>query len=291
MKFEFMLAEKAHFPVAFMCRQLGVSRAGFYAWRYRPESARARENSVLAAEVAAIHHESRDTYGSPRVHVELRARGRAVCRHRIARLMRDQGLRSRRRRRFVKTTDSAHQHPIAPNVLERNFSPESPNTVWAGDITYVPTAEGWLFLAVVIDLFSRRVIGWAMGARIDRQLALDALTMAAARRPSAAGTLHHTDQGSQYASDDYQRALVNLGLLCSMSRRGNCWDNAVVESFFGTLKTEFIHHERFQTRAEAKAKIFDFIETFYNRRRRHSAIDNLSPVDYENACAVTRLAA
>ena len=291
MKFKLILAEKAHFPIAFMCRTLEVSRSGFYAWVNRPESPRARENRVLAAEVAAIHHESRDTYGSPRVQVELRERGRRVCRHRIARLMRDEGLRSKRRRRFVKTTDSAHHHPIAPNVLDRNFTPEAPNTAWAGDITYVSTMEGWLFLAVVIDLFSRRVIGWAMGPKIDRQLALDALLMAASRRPGATGVLHHTDQGSQYVSDDYQRALADLGLFCSMSRRGNCWDNAVVESFFGTLKTEFIHHERFQTRVEAKAKIFDFIETFYNRRRRHSAIGNLSPVDYENTCAVTRLAA
>lgn len=291
MKFKLIFEEKARFPVAFMCRLLGVSRAGFYAWLSRPESDRSIENRRLATEIAAVHHESRDTYGSPRVQVELHARGRRVCRHRIARLMREQGLRSKRRRRFVKTTDSAHQHPVARNVLERNFTPEAPNTTWAGDITYIPTVEGWLFLAVIIDLYSRRVIGWAMGARIDRQLAIDALMMAASRRPGASGVLHHTDQGSQYASDDYQLALANLGLLCSMSRRGNCWDNAVVESFFGTLKTEFIHHERFQTRGEAKAKIFDFIEAFYNRRRRHSAIGNLSPVDYENAYAVTRLAA
>jgi len=290
-KFRFILEEKAHFPVAFMCRRLEVSRAGFYAWAKRPESARAKKNRELSVQVAAIHRESRETYGSPRVHAELEARGRSVCRHRVARLMRDQGLRSRRKKAFVRTTDSAHGGPVAPNVLDRAFTPSAPGTAYAGDITYVPTAQGWLFLAVVLDLFSRRVIGWAMGPRIDRQLAMDALAMAVARRPGAVGALHHTDRGSQYASADYQRLLEAEGLVCSMSRKGNCWDNAPVESFFGTLKTEFIHHERFQTREEAKAKIFEFIEVFYNRRRRHSAIGNLSPIDYENACTETRLAA
>ncbi|RKH56606.1 IS3 family transposase, partial [Corallococcus interemptor] len=250
MKFAFIHAQKAHFPVAFMCEQLEVSRSGYYAWVRRPESARKTKDRALAEVVADVHEESRRRYGSPRVFRELKARGYRVSKKRVARLMRQKGLRARARRRFVKTTDSAHSHAVAPNVLKRDFSPEKPNSKWAGDITYVWTAEGWLYLAVVLDLFSRKVVGWAMSDTIDRQLVLSALTMALLNRP--APDLHHSDRGSQYASEAYRELLEQQGIECSMSRKGNCWDNAVVESFFSSLKMELVYERSFQTHEEAK---------------------------------------
>jgi putative transposase len=214
------------------------------------------------------------------MHKELRARGAEAGRHKIARLMRLNAIRAKRKPSFRKTTDSDHGHKPAPNILERQFRPTKPNTVWAGDITYIPTGEGWLYLAVVLDLYSRRVIGWGMGPRLNRQLALSALQMAAAARP-AAGVLHHSDRGVQYASDDYQAALKAAGMTCSMSRRGNCWDNAVVESFFSSLKTELIGDQVYASRAAATAAIFQWIEVFYNRRRRHSSLGYVAPAEYE----------
>jgi len=288
-KFRFIHAKKASTSVAFMCCQLGVSRSGYYAWAKRPESQRKKSDRELTAEVAAVHRESRGTYGSPRVHAELRARGRRVSQKRVARLMRQQGLAARRRRPFVRATDSKHAHPVAPNVVARDFLPPEPNCTWAGDITYVWTAEGWLYLAVVLDLFSRRIVGWSMGERIDRQLALAALDMALAGR--AAPALHHSDRGSKYASEDYQGRLAERGITCSMSRKGNCWDNAVVESFFSSLKMELVHTRSFRTREEAKLALFEYMEVFYNRRRRHSSLGYVSPAEYERTAEVQRQAA
>jgi len=267
-----------------MCRWLAVSRAGYYAWASRPEAARTILDRALVVEIKAIHAATRRAYGSPRMHAELRARGHEVGRHKVARLMRLNGIRAKRKRAFCRTTDSDHGFKPAANVLERQFRPNKPNAVWASDITYIPTGEGWLYLAVVLDLYSRRVIGWGMGPRLDRQLALSALKMAAAARPTA-GVLHHSDRGVQYASGDYQAALTEAGMTCSMSRRGDCWDNAVVESFFSSLKTELIGDEMYATREIAKAAIFEWIEVFYNRRRRHSSLGYVAPAEYEEMYA------
>lgn len=283
MKYGFIRAEKASFPVTALCRVLGVTRSGFYAWLRCPASARAQADAGLAATIDKVHAASRGTYGSPRVHAELRARGVRVGKKRVARLMRDRGLVARKRRRFhPRTTDSKHRHPVAENALARAFSREAPNQAWVGDVTYIQTDEGWLYLAVLIDLFSRRVVGWAMSERNDRHLVLDALTMAVVNRGvPASGVLHHSDRGSTYACEDYRRALAGYGLAASMSRKGNCWDNAVCESFFATLKTEMVHQQRFETRAEARTAVFEYIEVFYNRQRRHSTLGYLSPAIYE----------
>ena len=282
MKFAFIAVEKASAPVAVLCTVLGVSRSGFYAWLARVPSARSEEDARLRIHVAAIHERSRGTYGSPRVHAELRASGITVSRKRVARLMRELGIASRRKRRYKATTDSGHKLPVATNVLDREFEVDAPDVAWVTDITYVWTSEGWLYLAAILDLFSRRVVGFAMSNRIDRALVLEAFRSAVGRRAPTAGLLHHSDRGSQYASADYQDALDNLGVVCSMSRKGNCWDNAVAESFFATLKTELVYLTKFKTREEAKRAIFDFIESFYNHRRRHSTLGYLSPVEYEN---------
>ncbi len=225
MKFAFIFARAVAFPVALMCRVLGVSRSGFYAWRERPASAHSRDDARLAVDVAAAHKRSRGRYGSPRVHAELRAQGVRVGRKRIERLMRERGLRARPRRRFRKTTDSRHPHPIAPNVLERNFEASAPNQVWVTDVTYVWTHEGWLYLAVMLDLYARRVVGWAVSQANDTTLALAALSMATTRRNPPRGLIHHSDRGSSYASSDYRRALADKGMVPSMSRKGDCWDS------------------------------------------------------------------
>ena len=285
MKFAFVEAGKAWAPVRALCKAVGVSRSGFYAWTRRTSSARARGDAKLRVHIAAIHKRSRGIYGSPRVHAELRAAGTQVGRKRVARLMRDLSIRSRSRRRFKATTDSKHAFPVAANVLDRQFTVDKPDKAWVADITYVWTDEGWLYVAAVLDLFSRRVVGFAMSDRIDRRLALDALASAAAQRGPSAKLIHHSDRGSQYASADYRAALSTLGLTCSMSRKGNCWDNAVAESFFATLKTELVYLRRFATRSEAREAIFDFIEVFYNRQRRHSTLGFKSPVEFEKKFA------
>jgi putative transposase len=290
-RFEFIDAQKALFPVEFMCEQLAVSRSGFYAWKERPESARQQQDEQLAEEVAQVHQESRGTYGSPRVHAEMRARGRKVSRKRVARLMKKQKLAARKKRRSVRTTDSNHAHPVAPNVLERDFSPDKPNSTWATDITYVWTGEGWLYLAVVLDLFSRLVVGWSMSEHIDTKLVLGALEMALEGRQPPQGLIHHSDRGSQYASAEYRQALASRGIQCSMSRKGNCWDNAVVESFFSSLKMELVYLTDFVTRHQARSALFEYIEVFYNRRRRHSSLGYLSPMEYERAALPAKLAA
>jgi len=280
-KFAFIAVEKASFPVAVLCKVVGVSRSGFYAWTERVPSARSQEDAKLRVHISAIYERSRGTYGAPRIHAELRANGFNVSRKRVARLMGELGLQSRRKRRFKATTDSKHALPVAENVLNRKFEVDAPNVAWVTDITYVWTSEGWLYLAAILDLFSRRVVGFAMSERIDRALVLEALAGGLGRRMPNAGLVHHSDRGSQYASNDYQAALQEVGVVCSMSRKGNCWDNAVAESFFATLKTELIYLRRFATRAEAREAIFDFIELFYNRERRHSSLGYATPLEYE----------
>lgn len=281
MKFAFVAAEKANFPVSLLCRVLGVSRSGFYAWHRRPSSARATEDEALAGAIASAHRASRGTYGSPRVHAALRAAGRHTSRKRVIRLMRAQQLAARRRRRFRRTTQSKHGLPVADNLLARQFEVAAPNVAWVTDITYVPTREGWLYVAAIVDLFSRRVVGWSMSASLETTFCLDALAMALRARKPSAGLVHHSDRGCQYASGAYRKALEANGLVCSMSRKGNCWDNAVAESFFATLKGDLVDHADFATRAEARAAIFEYIEVFYNRQRRHSHLGYQTPAGFE----------
>lgn len=281
MKFAFIQAQKACFPVEMMCQHLGVSRSGYYAFCHRRPSLRRQQDQALGAQIQAIHQQSRGTYGRPRVQAVLRSQGIKTSSKRVGRLMKQQGLHARRPRRYRRTTDSSHALPVAPNVLARAFWAQAPNQAWVGDITFIPTAQGWLYLAVLLDLFSRRVVGWSMSETIDRALCLSALQMAMQDRDPAPGLVHHTDRGSQYASGEYQTALLLFGLVGSMSRKGNCWDNAVAESFFATLKTELCHDRRFATRAEARQAIFEYIEVFYNRERLHSSLDYRSPTQYE----------
>ncbi len=281
MRYRFIAAQKAEYPVAVMSRILQVSRSGFYTWTKRAESARSRSDRALVVDIKAVHRASRNTYGSPRVYRELVAQGHTVGRGRVARLMHANDLRGKRKRRFRTTTQSNHSHPVAPNVLQRQFSVEQPGTAWVGDITYVWTMEGWLYLAVILDLYSRRVVGWAMGKRIDQALTLRAMRMAVHACEPGAGLIHHTDRGSQYAATNYRKLLEAHGIICSMSRKGDCWDNAVAESFFATLKVELIHESLFRTRAAASAAIFEYIEAFYNRVRRHSFLGYLSPQEFE----------
>jgi transposase InsO family protein len=275
--YAFIAEHVADFPVHAMCAVLGVSRCGYYAWAARPESARAQADSALAGAIRDAHEASRGRYGSPRVHAELLAQGRRVGRKRVARLMRGMGLAARRRRRFRRTTDSRHAHPVAPNLLRREFRAAAPDRVWLADITYIGTAEGWLYLAAVLDLFSRKIVGWAMAEHLGHDLALAALEMAIATRRPVPGLLHHSDRGVQYAAHGYRQRLQLQGMLCSMSRKGDCWDNAPMESFFATLKGELVEQRDYLTRAEARADLFQYIEGFYNRRRRHSAIGYLTP--------------
>jgi len=266
-----------------MCQVLEVTRSGFYAWRRRPHGPRTRETEQLLVAIRASWEASRRRYGSPRVHADLRAQGWRVSRKRVERIMRENGIKARRRQRRRNTTDSKHRHPVAPNVLARQFAVDAPNVVWAGDITYIWTRQGWLYLAAILDLFSRRVVGWAMSERVDTQLTLDAMNMALARRQPDGALLHHSDRGCQYAAQRYRDLLTAHGVTQSMSRKGDCYDNAVVESFFGTLKNELVHLVDFPTRDAARRALFQFIEVFYNRRRRHSALGYLSPVQYEKA--------
>jgi transposase InsO family protein len=282
-RFGFIHAEKENHSVRRMCRALKVSPSGYYAWAARPVSKRQQRDQVLLTHIRAAHHASRGTYGSPRVHAELQDQGFETGRKRIARLMRQHGISARGRRRFRCTTDSNHRQPVAPNVLARDFEPEGPDQVWATDITYVWTWQGWLYLAVILDLFSRRVVGLAAAEHMRTGLVLAALSQALGRRQPNRGLLHHSDRGSQYASDGYQAELDRRGIVCSMSRRGDCYDNAVVESFFGTLKTELLGRRPWQTRKAAKRAITEYIEAFYNPHRRHSATGYQSPIEYERS--------
>lgn len=267
-----------------MCQMLGVSVSGYYAWRQRGPSARQEANEALVEQIGAVHAESDGTYGSPRVHAELAARGIECSKNRVERLMRVHRIQAKQRKRWrPRTTNSKHGLPIAPNVLNREFEAEGPNQKWVTDITYIPTAEGWLYLAAVMDLYSRQIVGWSMGSRLKSQLVKDALKLAVAQRQPDPGLVHHSDRGSQYASADYQVLLTARGMVASMSRKGNCYDNAPMESFFGTLKSERVHHCRYQTRSAARQDIFHYIEVFYNRKRRHSALGYLSPAQFEKS--------
>lgn len=291
MKFTFILAEKALYPITVLCWVLGVSPSGYHAWRKRPQAARVRADAQLAAQVAAVHKRSRKAYGSPRVHAELRAKGTRVGKKRVARLMRENGLQARRKRRFRKTTDSNHSQPIAPNVLARQFDVGAPNRSWVTDVTAIWTLEGWLFLAAMIDLYSRRVVAWAISANNDTLLALDALRKGLQLRRPAAGLVHHSDRGSPYASADYRAELARHGLVASMSRKGDCWDNAVAESFFATLRAELVDHEQYATHVLATASIGDYIDNFYNVERRHSHLDYINPIEFELRSTTARAAA
>lgn len=264
-----------------LCRVLQVGRGGYYAWRKRPISPRAQANQVLTEQIKTAFEESDGTYGSPRVFEELKEQAIACSQKRVARLMQAANLKAVLARRFVVTTDSNHALPVADNLLDRQFDVAQPNAVWTADISYVWTSEGWLYLAVVLDLFSRRIVGWAMGTTLERSLVLSALSMALLGRRPASGLMCHSDRGSQYASLDYQKALQDAGIVCSMSRKGNCWDNAPTESFFATLKRELVHRTRFTSRSEARSAIFSWIATWYNRKRRHSSLGYMSPESFE----------
>lgn len=264
-----------------MCRALVVSRSGYYAWRGRPESRRSRENRCLLVEIKAAYEEYRQAYGSPRITAVLRARGIRCSENRVARLMRQHSLQAKRQKIFKVTTNSKHKLPVAPNLLDRNFEAEAPDQVWIADITYIPTEEGWLYLAVVMDLYSRRVVGWALRKRMTQRLAVDALMMALLQRRPGPGLIVHSDRGSQYASGGYRKLLKIRRFVQSMCRKGDCWDNAPVESFFATLKLELIYHRRYGSRQEAKSDIFEWIAVFYNQKRMHSKLDYQSPACYE----------
>ncbi len=281
MKYRAIGEHADRFDIRLMCRALKVSSAGYYAWRSRPESRRAQANRSLLGEIRTTHVESRHTYGSPRIWQTLRSRGHRVGENRVARLMRGNGICAKTVKKWKATTDSSHRLPVAANTLDRQFAVTSPNRVWAGDITYIWTEEGWLYLACVLDLYSRAVIGWAMGSRLTADLAQEALMMALWRRKPKPGLLHHSDRGVQYASREYQRQLTDAGITCSMSRKGNCWDNACVESFFATLKKELVHDRRYSSREEAKQDIFEYIEVFYNRQRRHTTLGYRTPAEFE----------
>lgn len=282
MKFAFIDGQLRDYPLEVVCDVLEVSRSGYYAWRDRPHSARSQRRSALAAKIRVVHAQNRGVYGSPRVCRALKAGGEPVCENTVAKLMRGEGLRAKAKRKFVpRTTDSDHARPIAPNVLDRQFAAAAPNRKWATDITYIPTDEGWLYLAGVLDLCSRRLVGWSMADHMQTDLVADALTMALAKRRPPAGLLHHSDRGVQYASDAYQSLLEDHRIQGSMSGKGDCWDNAVMESFWATLKTELVHHEHYATRQQARQSIFEYIEVFYNRKRMHSALGYVSPEAFE----------
>jgi transposase InsO family protein len=284
--FRFVADHAAEWPVTRMCEALEVSASGYYAWASRPDSPTEQWRQELVGAIEEVHAEVRQRYGSPRMTAELKARGHECSENTVARLMSAHGIRARAPRRFVRTTDSNHRLPVAPNVLDRDFEPAGPNESWCADITYIPTHEGWLYLAVVEDLFSRMVVGWGMAESMESRLVVDALEMATRRRLPGAGLVAHSDRGSQYASDHYQRALASEGIVCSMSGVGQCWDNAPVESFFGRLKCE-LGVEVFATRDQARAVLFEYLEVFYNRVRRHSSLGFLSPVDFERAHSQT----
>ncbi len=281
MRFAFIDVEKASYPMRILCRVLGVSRSGYYAWRARKPSVRDLEDEQLRPKIVEAFEIGRGTYGSPRVRDELVDQGFEIGRKRVARLMRELGLQGVTPRKFRVTTHSDHDHPIAENVLARNFEASGPNEKWATDITYVWTAAGWLYLAVVMDLYSRRIVGWSTADHLETGLCLDALQMALGHRVGVEGLLHHSDRGVQYASARYRESLDTQGIECSMSRRANCWDNAVAESFFGTLKNELIYRRPWSAREEAREAIGEYIEIFYNRIRRHSTIGNVSPARFE----------
>jgi transposase InsO family protein len=286
MRFRCIEDHRDSWPVRVMCGVLEVSASGYYAWRGRPESPRAVANRALLADIQRVHDQHRRRYGAPRIHAALRAEGHLVSRRRVERLMRRYGIRAMMQRRFrIVTTDSNHSLPVADNLLDQTFLASRPNEIWLADITYIPTDEGWLYLAAILDLFSRKVVGWAMGDHLRQELTIAALTMAIQRQRPRRRLIHHSDRGSQYAAGGYRQLLDAAGMVQSMSRKGNCWDNAPMESFFHTLKTELVHHAAYATRDAAKRNLFAYIEGYYNRQRLHSALGYLTPEQMEAQAA------
>lgn len=285
MRYRFIEDHRGVWPIAVQCVVLEVARSGYYAWRKRPPNSQARRRAELTGRIQEIHaRKNHDVYGAPRIHKELVSQGCPCNRKTVAKCMNAAGIRAKTVKTFrVITTDSNHPHPVAENLVDRNFSPTRKNETWTADITYIPTDEGWLYLAAVEDLYSRKIVGWSMSERIDSRLVVDALQMAIRRELPGEGLVAHSDRGVQYASEHYQTLLQNHAVTCSMSRKGNCWDNAPMESFFATLKKELVHHEGYQTRAEARLSLFEYIETFYNRVRRHSSLGYQSPLEFEQA--------
>ena len=281
MSFALIDAKRAGASVETACTALGVSVSGFYAWKTRPASARQSDDMVMLAHIRSEFSSSNETYGSPRMLAELKESGLAIGRHRVARLMSENGMKARQKTRFKRTTDSDHGVPVANNILDQNFTAEAPDQKWGVDISYIWTAEGWLYLAIVLDLFSRKIVGWHLNDRMKRGLAMEALRRAIVLRRPSAGLVHHSDRGSQYCSDDYRRLLRDHGLVASMSGRGNCYDNAMVESVFKTLKSELVWRTSFSTRDQAAKAIGQYIEGFYNPRRRHSSLGYISPATFE----------
>lgn len=282
MRYQFIEDHRQEFRVTLMCRVLDVSSSGYYAWRKRPSSVREMANNALLKEIKAAHQASNGVYGSPRIYHEVK--GRVPCsENRVVRLMKKHGIAAKQQKRYKHTTKANAAHPVAPNLVDRDFSATAPDEKWTSDITYIPTREGWLYLAVVLDLFSRRVVGWAMSARMTSSLVLDAFKMAVRHRRPAIGLIHHSDRGSQYTGSAYQQLLKDNHCRVSMSGTGNCYDNAPVESFFGSLKMELVHYAIYNTRDQARADIFFYIEAFYNRQRRHSTLGYVSPEAYETA--------
>jgi putative transposase len=284
-RYSFIREHRQQFRLAALCRMLRVSKSGYCTWVRRTESPRAGRNRALVVCIKAAHRRSRKSYGRRRIYAQLQRDGVACSRHRVARLMRQEGIYGRRRRGFRATTDSKHSLPVAPNLLARDFTTTAPNQVWVSDITFLPCEEGWEYLASVMDLYNRQIVGWAMQSSLERSLTLQALEMAIRQHQPAPGLIHHSDRGSQYACADYQAKLTQQGMICSMSRKGDPWDNAPKESFFGTLKTELVHDWSRPPRAQARREVFDYIEVFYNRQRLHSALGYETPVGFLSAPA------
>ena len=279
MRFLFIHRHRDIFAIRLMCRVLEVSASCYYDWVRRVPSHRRLDDLRLAEKIKAIHDASRRVYGTPRVHAELRVQGEHISRRRVARLMRQQNLQAKQKRKFRVTTDSRHNHPVAPNLLQRQFTVAQPNTAWVADITYIHTREGWLYLAAIMDLATRQIVGWAMDCHMPWTLVARALVMALQRRNPPPGLIHHSDRGSQYACGEYRKLMNEHGLICSMSRKGDCWDNAAMESFFHSMKVERVHHCDYKSHDEAKRDLFDYIEVFYNRQRRHSHIGYRTPAE------------
>lgn len=281
MKYKFIDVERSLYSIRLLCRVLEISKSGYYKWVGNNRFSKKDEYRALVDKIEKIHSDSRKTYGSPRVFQKLKKAGEKISKNTVAKLMNENNIKAKTKKKFKLTTDSKHKLNVSPNLLARNFNPESINEAWCGDITYIHTNEGWLFLATVIDLYSRKIIGWSMNKRMKKSLVVDAMKMALGQRKTAVGLIFHSDRGSQYCSREFRKVLKRYGIKQSMSRKGNCWDNAVAESFFSTLKKDLVFHEEFETRAEAVRKIFEYIEVFYNRERIHSVLDFKSPIEYE----------